>query len=744
VSNLAKKRVYEIAKDYKISSDAMLKILKELGFSIRSHMSTLDDKMVSAIEDKFEKEKKAVRAEYDEKKRKIEERGKKEILESKVEVIEEKFERLEVKKEEPKKRKPEFIPFRRRKKEKRKKERTVDQKAVKESVKRTLTQIETSGKIKKYKKRTKEEGGLEEERNVIRVSEFISVAELASAMEVKPAEIISKCLELGLVASINQRLDMHTIETLALEFGFDVEQEAEIGAEEEEDSLEDLKPRAPVITVMGHVDHGKTSLLDYIRKSNVIAGEYGGITQHIGAYEVKLPKGDITFLDTPGHHSFTAMRARGVQVTDIVVLVVAADDAVMPQTIEALDHAKSAGVPIIVAINKIDLPTANSDLIKNQLSKNGLIPEEWGGKTIMIEISAKTGQGIEKLLEMILLQAEILELKANPQRNALGTVIEAEINRGRGIVVTVLIQKGTLRIGDPFVVGPYSGKVRALLNERGSYLKEAGPSTPVQLLGSDGIPQAGDSFMVTDAEQEAREISSKRLRLKRERDIRQIKSLSLSDVYKKIEDGEIKELRLIIKGDVDGSVEVLSDSLEKVVTEKVRVRVIHKSVGAINETDVLLAIASQAIIIGFHVRPDARARELATREKVDIRIYNIIYEVEKDMKKAIEGLLEPEISEKVVGLAEVKEVFKIPQVGQIAGSFVLEGVIKRGDKVRIIRDGLVTYDGKIFSLRRFKDDVKEVANGLECGLRIENYNDVKIGDQIEAYEIIEVAQKLEM
>ncbi len=507
--------------------------------------------------------------------------------------------------------------------------------------------------------------------------------------------------------------------------------------------MNDLKPRSAVITIMGHVDHGKTSLLDFIRKSNIIAGESGGITQHIGAYEVEVSAGRITFLDTPGHEAFTAMRARGAQITDIVVLMVAADDSVMPQTVEAIDHARAAGVPIIVAINKMDLPQAKSEPIRQELAKLNLVPEAWGGSTIVVEISAKTGMGIDKLLEMILLQAEMLELKSNPDRRASGVVVESELSRGRGVIVTVLVQKGTLRIGEPFVTGPYNGRVRAMFNERGNPVIEAGPSTPVQVLGASGVPQAGDTFIITADEAEAREIATKRMRIKREQDLRRAKRVSLKDVYEQIEEGKTKELNLVLKGDVAGSVEALSDALEKISTSEVKVKVIHRGVGSINESDVLLAAASDAIVVGFHVRPDLRARETASRESVDVRLYEVIYEIESDIRKALEGLLEPEITETVSGTVEVKEVFKISGVGQVAGSFVQEGSVKRGDRVRIIRDGVVAYKGVISSLRRFKDDVKEVSSGTECGIKIQDYNDLKTGDLLEAYQVKEVARKLE-
>jgi translation initiation factor IF-2 len=746
---LAKKRVYQLARDYKISSEAMLSIIRELGYEIKSHMSVVDDKMTSSIEQKFQKEKEAVKEEYARKEKKLKEREEKEEVVVPFEPIrkakdikirrKEQIKKIEKKRLDVKKKKPHFLEM--------KIERRVDRMEVEQSIKKTLASIDTGHRVKRYKRKLSPDGtGQEiEPTNVIRVNEYISVAELAVMMKVKPAEVIAKCLELGLVATINQRLDMDSIETIALEFGFSVEPVKEIGleGEEETDKEENLINRPPIITIMGHVDHGKTSLLDYIRKSNIIAGESGGITQHIGAYEVKVPGGSITFLDTPGHQAFTSMRARGVQITDIVVLVIAADDSVMPQTIEAIDHARAAGVPIIVAINKMDLPQAKSEPIKSELSKLNLMPEEWGGSTIMVEISAKTGMGVSKLLEMILLQAEMMELKANPDRKALGVVIESEISRGRGATITVLVQKGTLRIGDPFVTGPHSGRVRAMFNERGNPLVEAKPSTPVQVLGSSGIPQAGDTFVVTADENEAREIANRRMRVKREQDIRQVKRASLSDVYEHIEEGKIKELKLILKGDVGGSVEALSDTLEKISTSEVKVRVIHKGVGSINESDVLLAAASDAIIVGFHVRPDFRARELSAKEKVDIRLYDVIYEIESNIKKALEGLLEPEITEAILGSAEVKNVFKISGIGQIAGCLVQQGSIKKGGKVRVVRDGVVIYEGIVTSLKRFKDDSKEVTSGLECGIKIESYNDVKEGDVLEAYEVKELARKLD-
>lgn len=740
---MSSKRVYQVAKDYNISSDALLSMLKELGFLVKSHMSVVEEKLLRAIEDKFRKEKEELKKEDVLKRKKLEEREKMAEERYREESVKEKLKLrdTDIKKKE------EFISFEKRRKGKFKKikpERKVDQKEVEESVKKTLAQIDSLKRQKRYKKRERDEITEEvEPAKKLQVTEYMSVAELANLIGVKPAEVISKCLELGFVASINQRLDLDTLETIALEFGFEVEEIEEYGVKEEVEEVQDLRSRPPVVTIMGHVDHGKTSLLDYIRKSNIIAGEFGGITQHIGAYEVVLPKGKITFLDTPGHEAFTAMRARGAQVTDVVVLVIAADDSVMPQTIEAIDHAKAAGVPIIVAINKMDLPGADSETIKHQIAKYGLIPEEWGGKTIIREISAKTGQGIDRLLEMVLLQAEMLELKADPFVNAYGVVIESRIDRGRGPIATVLIQKGTLRIGDIFVAGSYFGRVRAMLDERGNYMKEAGPSNPVQVLGLSGVPQAGDSFMVMKDEQEAREISSKRSRLKREQEYRSLEKAGIGTIYDQIAEGKVKELKVIIKGDVDGSVEALSDILERISSPEVKLRVIHKGVGAINESDVLLALASKAIIIGFHVHPDFRAREIAHREKVIIKFYNIIYEAEKDIKGLLEGLLEPERQEQISGTSEVRNVFKVSKIGQVAGVYVLSGSLKRGDQIRLIRDGINIYKGLISSLKRFKEDVKEVNSGFECGVKIENFNDLKTGDIIEAYEITELARKLE-
>uniref|UniRef100_UPI0025C5DA68 translation initiation factor IF-2 n=1 Tax=Ignavibacterium sp. TaxID=2651167 RepID=UPI0025C5DA68 len=643
------------------------------------------------------------------------------------------------------------------KKKKRVKKFEIDEKDVKAAIKQTLLSMdETVGSIrgslkrKKKREREAEQERLQElkqlESKKIKVNEFIAVNELANLMNVPVSEVIAKCISMGLMVSINQRLDVETITLVADEFGFEVEFQKEYTAdvlEDKPDPEESLKPRPPVVTIMGHVDHGKTSLLDYIRNTNVVAGEAGGITQHIGAYQVELPEGKlITFLDTPGHEAFTAMRARGAQLTDIVVLVVAADDAVMPQTVEALNHAQAANVPIIVAINKIDKPGANPDKIKQQLADRNLLVEDWGGKYQCVELSAKTGKNIDLLLEKILLEAEILDLKANPDRPARGAVVEAELDKGRGVVATILVQKGTLKVGDPFVAGIYHGRVRAMFDERGNKVKEAPPSTPVQVLGFEGVPQAGDTFVVVESERDAREIALKRQQLKREQDQKQVHHLTLDEIAKQISIGGVKELPLIVKGDVDGSVEALSDSFMKLTNQEVVVRVIHKGVGGISESDVLLAAASNAIIIGFNVRPNLNARKLAETQKVDIRLYSVIYDAINEVKSALEGLLSPVLSEEITATVEVREVFKVPKVGTVAGCYVTDGKIARSNKIRIIRDGIVIHQGEILSLKRFKDDVREVDAGYECGISIVNFNDIKVGDIIEGFKIVETKKTL--
>jgi len=645
-----------------------------------------------------------------------------------------------------------------RKKGKKGKRASVDQDAVQANILRTLQGMKGPGRkgVRRPDEpsfRELQAGRLAEEREKektrIRVNEFVSVSELATAMKVPATQIVQFAFkELGLMVTVNQRLDFDQIELIASAFGFEAVREDEYAAQVETDTTEDapesLESRPPVVTIMGHVDHGKTSLLDYVRKANVVAGEAGGITQHIGAYHVTLP-GDrkITFLDTPGHQAFTAMRARGAQVTDIVVLVVAADDQVMPQTIEAISHARNAGVPMIVAINKIDLPSANVQKVKQDLLQHNVVLEEFGGNTLSAEISAKKGTGVDTLLEQILLQAEILDLKANPNGIVHGTVLEATLDPGKGPLATILVQKGTLRVGDNFICGKFSGRVRALYDERGKTVKEAGPSIPVQILGFEGVPAAGDTFVVVTDAVEAREIAQKRQRLEREaQNRRSQKGTSLEDFSRALKEGEVSTLRIIIKADQGGPAEALADALAQLSTSEVRVDVVHRGVGAITESDVLLAKASGAIVLGFHVRPDSNARAAAEREQVDVRTYRIIYEAVEDVRNALEGLLKPEERETVLGEAEVLQLFKVSKVGTIAGCAVRNGVIQRTAKARIIRDGVTVYTGALSSLKRFKDDVREVREGLECGIGIENYNDLKVGDRIESFRMEEVKRTL--
>ena len=584
------------------------------------------------------------------------------------------------------------------------------------------------------------------EKKILKVTEFVTVNDMANLMNIPVTKIIGACMSLGLMVSINQRLDAETIVLVAEEFGYEVEfvtAELTEAIEQENDDEGELVPRPPVITVMGHVDHGKTSLLDYIRKSNVIAGEAGGITQHIGAYNVVLPDGKrITFLDTPGHEAFTAMRARGAKMTDLAIIIIAADDAIMPQTVEAINHAQAAGVPMVFAINKIDKPGANPDKIREQLANMNLLVEEWGGKYQCQEISAKKGINVDKLLDKVLLEAELLELKANPKRRATGAVIESSLDKGRGYLATVLVQNGTMRVGDVMLSGCYTGKVKAMFNERGQKVEEAGPSTPVSVLGLNGAPTAGETFNVMADEKEAKDIANKREQLIRIQGIKTQKHLSLEEIGRRIAIGNFKELNIIVKGDVDGSIEALSDSLLKLSTEEVRVNVIHKAVGAISESDVLLAAASDAIIIGFQVRPSANARRLAEKEEIEIRLYSVIYDAINEVKSGIEGMLAPEEKEEITATAEVAETFKISKVGTIAGCVVKEGKLTRSSKVRVIRDGIVVYTGELGSLKRFKDDVKEVVAGMDCGLNIAGYNDIKVGDVVEAYNIVEIKRTL--
>ncbi len=596
-----------------------------------------------------------------------------------------------------------------------------------------------------HRQRT-EEAQLEESNKVLKVTEFVTVSEVASMMDVPVTKIISACMSLGMMVTMNQRLDAETLSIVADEFGYEVEfvtADIEESTEPVAENPEDLKPRAPIVTVMGHVDHGKTSLLDYIRKENVIAGESGGITQHIGAYGVELENGQkITFLDTPGHEAFTAMRARGAQVTDLAIIVIAADDDVMPQTKEAISHAQAAGVPIVFAINKSDLPTANPEKIKEKLAGMNLLVEDWGGKIQSQDISAKTGMGVKELLEKVLLEAEILELKSNPDKVATGTVVEAYLDKGRGYVSTILVQSGTLSIGDYVLAGRHSGKVKAMQDERGKDVKQAGPATPVSILGLDGAPQAGDKFKVMLDEREARDIAAKRTQLQREQSVRTQRHITLDEIGRRIALGDFKELNIILKGDVDGSVEALTDSFQKLSTEEIQVNIIHKGVGAITESDVLLASASDAIIIGFNVRPAGNARQVAEKEEIDIRTYSIIYDAINDLKDAMEGMLSPVMKEEITGNAEIREIFKVSKVGTIAGCMVTDGKIYRNSQIRLIRDGVVVFTGVLASLKRFKDDVKEVSKGYDCGLQIKNYNDIKEGDVVEAFQEVAVKKKL--
>lgn len=636
------------------------------------------------------------------------------------------------------------------------------EKEIQDQIKATLARLSGAGKSGKFAQRAKlrrgkrddvalsaEEAAMEQElqSKVLKVTEFVTANELASMMDVPVTKIIGTCMSLGMFVSINQRLDAETLTIVADEFGYEIQfvkpDDESDSIIEEADAPEDLIPRAPVVTIMGHVDHGKTSLLDYIRKANVVAGEAGGITQHIGAYMVTTATGKkVTFLDTPGHEAFTAMRARGAKVADIAIIVIAADDAVMPQTKEAISHAQAAGVPLVFAFTKIDKPGANSDKIREQLSIMNILVEDWGGKFQSQEISGKSGLNVDLLLDKVLLEAELLELTANPAKRATGSVIEATLDKGRGIVTTVLVQAGTLKVGDPILAGSYSGRVKALFNERGQKVTEAGPSVPVQVLGMQGAPTAGDKFNAVESESEAREIANKRLQLMREQGLRTQKHITLDEIGRRLAIGNFKELNLIVKGDVDGSIEALADSLLKLSTEEIQINIISKAVGQISESDVLLASASDAIIIGFQVRPSSGARKLAEAEQIDIRLYSIIYDAINEIKAAMEGMLAPEFQEKITANVEIRDTFKITKVGTIAGCMVLDGTITRNSKIRIVRDGVVIYTGELASLKRYKDDVKEVSRGYECGLNIQNFNNIEVGDIVEAYEQVEVKRKL--
>ena len=703
---MAKVRVYQLARKYEISSEALRKILVKEGITVKSHMSSVDEKVQVFIEQHLKRVKAATTREVQRQNKKF-----------------------------PKSRPPKKPRGKRSRKPAKKPE--TDHKAVKESVKRTLARLDVTRKSRRRKREKEEVVEVEADENIIRLPEFSTVADLAEKLDVDPAEIIQRCFAIGLMVSINQRLDSETIEMLAEEYGFDVSFVSVYGqdmlAGKKEVDPDRMTERSPVVTIMGHVDHGKTSLLDNVRDSNIIAGEKGGITQHIGAYEVKVGGKQITFIDTPGHEAFTAMRSRGAQLTDIVILITAADDGVMPQTIEAINHARAADVPIIVAINKIDLPNADLNKVKQGLLQQNLVLEEYGGNVMGAEISAKNGTNIDKLLEMILLQAEMMELKADPEAEVRGVVLEARKEEGRGNVCTVLIQQGTLKVGDNFITGNYYGRVRALLDERGGKIEAALPSTPVVILGCTGVPQAGDAFYEVEDEKTAKEIATKRQQFSREKNRRLIHRITLEDLYRQIQEGSVKDLNLIIRADTDGSVEAITDSFTSLDTEEVKVNVIQKLVGMINESDILLASASNAVVIGFHTMIAPKAEQLAKIENVDVRFYDVIYKAIDDIKAAMSGLLEPEIIETPLGDAEVRQVFKVSKTGTIAGCYVTSGTIKRNALVRVRRDGEVIHQAAVNSLKRFKDDAKEVQSGFECGIGVEGFENFVEGDILEVY-----------
>ena len=785
---MEKRRIYQVAKEQKLSSDALISMLKGMDMEVKSHMSVVSPEMLEAIHRKLAEEKKSSIEEV--KRQKAKEDSRKQADGTRPERRREKGpatrkqgveggaderttplpdkadgtrrrgrrrgkgqeglesvrEELGEKREVTAQANLPGAPTKRRRGKRRK--GTPDAKAVQESVRRTLSQL-NEGRVRRRYERGPSEDDVGEDGEIrqIKVSEFITLGEFAEQVGVKVSEVIALCLQMGAMATINQRLDMDTMQTLADELGCEVvpleAEEAELDEIVEEEEVGEPEPRPPVVTVMGHVDHGKTSLLDYLRESKVAEGESGGITQHIGAYVISMEDGrGVTFLDTPGHAAFTAMRARGSRVTDIVILVVAADDSVMPQTIEAIDHAKAAQVPLVVAINKVDLPTADPDKIKRELAERGVLIEEWGGQIPCAEISAKTGQGIDHLLEVLLIVADLLELEADPHKKARGTIVEAHLDKGRGPVATVLVQEGTLCIGEPFITGVHSGRVRALLDEHGQRVQEAKPSVPVQVLGLPGVPQAGDIFAVANSEREAKDLSQRRQLIKREQDHRKLHTVTLSDLHDQIQQGHIQELRVIVKGDVDGSVEAIAEELGRITHEEVRVNVIHSAVGAISESDVLLAAASSAILLGFHVSTQPSARDLAAQEGVEIRNYRIIYEVIEDVRAALAGLLAPTTEEQVVGRAEIRQIFASSRMGTIGGCLVQDGTIARSNQVRILRDGQVVFTGELTSLRRFKDDMREVTEGFECGMGFAGFNDIVEGDIVESLVVVETERTL--
>jgi translation initiation factor IF-2 len=786
---MSKVRVFELAKELGLSSKELMAKLQELGFAITSHMSTLEDKEIKLLEKKLGRVREAKKVEAKKarppRKRKEEERplpprekekGKppaptkkpeKESIPAAAATAVEEIPQAPVAEPpaetpkvtlrpasaeaEPEEAAPadesdllleekKRIEWRTKRRDRRKRRKERERERLKKlEEKKPLEPPPPSERLLRRKARGPRVP-------VITVDEIITVDELAKIFKMKASALILELMQMNVLATKNQPLELEVVRELAAKHGYEVQvatsPEDLLEEPEEEEAPENLKPRAPVVTVMGHVDHGKTALLDAIRKTNVMGGEAGGITQHIGAYDVKLDSGHVVFLDTPGHEAFTAMRAHGAQVTDVVVLVVAADDGVMPQTMEAINHARAAGVTIVVAINKIDKPTANIDRVKQQLAKVDLLAEDWGGKTITVPVSAKTRDGLNTLLEMLLLESELLELKANPNKPARGIVLEAELDRGRGAVATVLVQEGTLHIGDAFVAGAHYGKVRALLDDKGNPIPEALPSTPVEVLGFTGVPRAGDVFIILEDEKKARQIADARALKQRQKAMVLQKRITLEDLYQQIQAGEIKELNIVLKGDVQGSVTALQDSLQKLPSENVKLNVIHAGVGGINESDVILAMASNALLIGFNVRPDAKARELAEKEGVDYRLYRIIYDVIDDVRAAMEGLLEPERKEVFLGRAEVIQVFKISTIGTVAGSKITDGEIVANQRIRLTRDGAIVHDGKISSLKRYKDTVQKAPVGTECGIGLENFNDVKVGDVLECYRIEEIARKL--
>lgn len=703
-------RVHELAKILKTTNKELLEKLASLDIKVVSHISSIDNKTALKVINIYKEAKKQ------------------------EETVTEKEEKP-LKRDRKKIEKPKAKEVKEGKKEKKEEEKEIEK----------IEKVEEKKEAEEIRKEEEEEKEkVVKEFEIVDIPESLTIGELATYIKKSPSEIIKTLMQNGRLCTINNYYDQDILDTLSLNYNIEFKviiPEEEIFKEEEEEDESQLVPRPPIVTIMGHVDHGKTLLLDAIRTTNVISTEVGGITQHIGAYKVKLDRGEVVFLDTPGHEAFTAMRARGASVTDIVVLVVAADDGVMPQTVEAINHAKAAGVPIIVAINKIDLPNVNINKLKQQLSEYDLISEEWGGKTIFVEVSAKKHIGLDNLLEMLLLEAEMLELKANPNRKAKGTIIEAHLDKTKGQVATFLVQKGTLNIGDTFVVGQYFGRVRGMFNDVGVKIKNAPPSTPVEVLGLSGTPLAGDIFFVTESEKQARQISLKRQNVLKKKEV-EAKNVTLENLFEHIKKGKVKELNIILKADVQGSAEAIRDSLLKLESEKVRLRIIHQSTGGINESDVILAQASNAIIIGFNVRPNINASKMACDQGIDIRTYRIIYDITTDIKNALEGLLEPEYKENIIGTVEVRELFRTSKIGVIAGSYVKEGKITRSAYLRIVREGVVVFEGKIASLRRFKEDVSEVSTGFECGVKIENFNDVKVGDILEIYILEKIAAEL--